>query len=424
MISKKTLLLSIILLSSLTCSAQATVINSKKYTLANFLQNKDYSIDLMFNYPYYKTPSTKARTKSAKVLLYELKNETKSLDFMMYGIYDQPDIFNEIVYLCHKPNIKLRGIVDVNTKGQNDYADTHKLKSLCCKIKTDFSKKDEMKNYYDKQKKLGYLMHNKVFVFSNNHVWTGSTNISSTCSGGYNANVAYLIKDRQVADLYRQEIEQMYEREKFHTDKEKIAKRNISLSDGTLLSVYFSPNEKIMNESILPSFRNAKKYIYIGMFYFTNQKLVKELISAHKRGVDVKVIVDASFANNYRYNIDIMRQEGIKVKVENWGGKMHCKIAVIDDEKVLTGSLNWTKSAVNFNDENFLEIKSKRIANESKNYLENLWMSIPDKWLKEIPYAEGLDSKNSCNDGIDNDHNNLTDKEDPKCIKSSKIFNK
>ena len=160
------------------------------------------------------------------------------------------------------------------------------------------------------------------------------------------------------------------------------------------------------------------------MFSFTNQKLVKELISAHKRGVDVKVIVDASFANNYRYNIDIMRQEGIKVKVENWGGKMHCKIAVIDDEKVLTGSLNWTKSAVNFNDENFLEIKSKRIANESKNYLENLWMSIPDKWLKEIPYAEGLDSKNSCNDGIDNDHNNLTDKEDPKCIKSSKIFNK
>lgn len=415
----KYLILSLILLSSTTCFAQTSNVN-----IDDQRNTSQYSIDLMFNYPYYKTPSTKPRTQAAKILLYELQNETKSLDFMMYGIYGQPEIFNEIICLCRNPNIKLRGIVDVNTKGQNDYADTHKLKSLCRKIKTDFAKQDEMQSHYDKQKKLGYLMHNKVFIFSNNHVWTGSTNISSTCSGGYNANVAYLIKDKQVADLYRQEITQMYEREKFHTDKEKIAGKNILLTDGTLLNIYFSPNEKIMNESILPNFKNAQKYIYIGMFYFTNKKIVTELIAAHKRGVDVKVIIDASFANNYKYYIEIMRKEGLKVKVENWGGKMHCKLAVIDDDITLTGSLNWTRSAVSFNDENFLEIKSKRIANETKNYLENLWMSLPDKCLKEIPQAEGLDSKNSCNDGIDNDHNGLTDKNDPKCIKSSKMFNK
>lgn len=374
-----------------------------------------YSIDLMFNYPFYKQPSTKIRTHSAKILYRELLNENKSLDFMMYGIYKQPQIFNQIVYLCNNPNISVKGIVDVNTKGMNDYPDTHKLKSMCKFIKTDYSTKYEMQDYYDKQKKLGYLMHNKVFVFSNNHVWTGSTNISSTCSGGFNANVSYLIKDKKVADLYRKEISQMYEDEKFHLDKQKIYLRNLCLNDGTILDIYFAPNNDILNDAIIPSFKNAKRSIYVGMFYFTNKNILNELVNAKNRGLDVKVIVDASFAKDFPRYIELMRNNGILVKVENWAGKMHCKLAVIDGKITLTGSLNWTNSAVNFNDENFLKIQNSRIAKETTKYFYKLWNSIPDKWLYAIPYAEGIDSKYSCQDRIDNDHNGLTDKDDPKC---------
>lgn len=380
-----------------------------------FAAVQDNSIDLMFNYPFYKKPSSKIRTQSAKVLYKELKNEKNSLDFMMYGIYKQPDIFNQIIELCNNPKITVRGIVDVNTKGMNDYPDTHKLKAQCKNIKTDFATRDEMQEYYDKQKKLGYLMHNKVFVFSNDHVWTGSTNISSTCSGGFNANVSYLIKDKKVADLYRQEISQMYNDEKFHIDKQKIFAKNIVLEDSTILDIYFAPNENILNEAIIPSFQNAKKSIYVAMFYFTNKNILEELVKAKNRGVDVKVIVDASFAKDFSKYIKLMRENDIPVKVENWAGKMHCKLAVIDDNITLTGSLNWTNSAVNFNDENFLKIQNPRIAKETIKYFYTLWKSIPDKWLYAIPDAEGGDSKYSCKDGIDNDHNGLIDKNDPKC---------
>ena len=376
---------------------------------------KDNSIDLMFNYPFYKRPSSKIRTQSAKILYKELRNEKKSLDFMMYGIYKQPEIFNQIITLCNNPNIKVRGIVDVNTKGQNDYPDTHKLKEKCKCIKTDFATRDEMQEYYDKQKKLGYLMHNKVFVFSNNHVWTGSTNISSTCSGGFNANVSYLIKDKRVADLYRKEISQMYDDEKFHIDKQKYFVKDLKLDDGTILDIYFAPNEDILNEAIIPSFKNAKASIYVAMFYFTNKHILEELINAKNRGVDIRVIVDASFAKDFKKYVILMRDNGIPVKVENWAGKMHCKLAVIDEFTTLTGSLNWTNSAVNFNDENFLKIQNQIIANKTTKYFDTLWKSIPDKWLYSIPEAEGIDSKYSCQDGIDNDHNGLTDKEDPKC---------
>ncbi len=390
------------------------VANANIFKVQN-TKDKSHSIDLLFNYPFYKLSSSKIRTQAAKALYQELMNEKKSLDFMMYGIYKQPDIFNQIVSLCNGSDIKVRGIVDVNTKGKNDYPDTHNLTRMCKYIKTDFAQKDEMQKYYDKQKKLGYLMHNKVFVFSNDHVWTGSTNISSTCSGGFNANVSYLIKDKAVADLYRKEISQMYDEEKFHTDKKKIFAKDLKLSDETILDLYFAPNENILNEAIIPSFKSAEKSIYVAMFYFTNKNILKELVDAKNRGVDVKVIVDASFANDFERYIKLMREAGIPVKVENWAGKMHCKLAVIDDEITLTGSLNWTNSAVNFNDENFLRIKSERIAKETKNYFDELWRSIPEKWLYEIPSAEGIDSKYSCNDGIDNDHNGLIDQEDPKC---------
>ena len=246
--------------------------------LSVFAFGQDNSIDLMFNYPFYKRPSAKIRTQSAKILYKELKNERKYLDFMIYGIYKQPKIFNQIITLCNNPNIKVRGIVDVNTRGQNDYPDTHKLKAKCKCIKTDFATRDEMQEYYDKQKKLGYLMHNKVFVFSNNHVWTGSTNISSTCSGGFNANVSYLIKNKKVADLYRQEISQMYDDEKFHIDKQKYFIKDLRLSDGTILDIYFAPNANILDEEIIPSLKNAKESIYVAMFYFTNKHILEELI--------------------------------------------------------------------------------------------------------------------------------------------------
>ena len=391
------------------------IVFSMVSVLPTFSMPSENSIDLMFNYPFYKSPSKKGRTKSAKVLYKELKKENTSLDFMMYGIYRQPDIFRQIVRLCNEPNVKVRGIVDVNTRGKNDYPDTHKLNAQCESIKTDFATTDEMEDFYDRQKKLGYLMHNKVFVFSNNHVWTGSTNISSTCSGGFNANVSYLIKDKTISDLYRKEISQMYNDEKFHIYKEKYFIKDFSLKDGMILDVYFAPNEMILNDAIIPSLKNAEKSIYVAMFYFTNRNILDELLLAKNRGVDVKVIVDASFAKDFKNYITIMRENGIPVKVENWAGKMHCKLAVIDGFVTLTGSLNWTNSAVNFNDENFLVIKNLRIAKDTIKYFNKLWDSIPNKWLYDIPEAEGFDSKYSCEDGIDNDHDGLVDKNDPKC---------
>lgn len=55
------------------------------------------------------------------------------------------------------------------------------------------------------------------------------------------------------------------------------------------------------------------------------------------------------------------------------------------------------------------------IAKKFKEKFNFYWKIIPDKWLYKTPQAEGPDSLGSCSDGLDNDHNRLIDKADPKC---------
>ena len=91
------------------------------------------------------------------------------------------------------------------------------------------------------------------------------------------------------------------------------------------------------------------------MFYLTDNKVTQSLIDAKERGVDVRVILDASSALSKYSKHKILRIAGVPVKVENWSGKMHMK-CLITENYVVTGSLNWTKRAQNFNDENSLII--------------------------------------------------------------------
>jgi phosphatidylserine/phosphatidylglycerophosphate/cardiolipin synthase-like enzyme len=101
------------------------------------------------------------------------------------------------------------------------------------------------------------------------------------------------------------------------------------------------------------------------------------------------------------------------VKVENWGGKMHAKAVVVDQQFVVAGSMNWTSAGERTNDENTIVIKSPRIADQFSAYFDKLWHSVDDRWLLDDPDPESKDSGTSWNDGIDNDFDHLIDKEDP-----------
>ena len=259
-------------------------------------------------------------------------------------------------------------------------------------------------------------MHNKFCIIDNEVVWTGTANISSTGTGGFNENNACLIHSKNVANIFEKEFEQMYVKELFHENKNPIySAKRINL-ENKIVQIYFSPNNRLINNVILPEIEKAQDYIYLSMFLITNNKIVQSLIDAHNRGVEVKIIIDAHHALQPYSKHELLRKAGIKVKVENWAGKMHTKTVIIDSETIITGSANWTYSAFKYNDENLLIFKN--VPNEVsflKKEFEKSWKSISNKWLYKNPKPEGKDSKHSCFDGIDNDHNGLFDMEDPSC---------
>jgi phosphatidylserine/phosphatidylglycerophosphate/cardiolipin synthase-like enzyme len=139
------------------------------------------------------------------------------------------------------------------------------------------------------------------------------------------------------------------------------------------------------------------------------------LIDAKKRGVDVRVIIDANSVSTRGTKHAKLRNAGIVLKTENYAGKMHSKAMIIDDQYFITGSMNFSYSGANKNDENTLIIKDKKIAEFHKNIFLYLWTKIPNRYLNKNAKPESPDSIGSCVDGVDNNFNNKTDKEESYC---------
>ena len=379
------------------------------------------NLKLYFVYPAKENDKSGKTTEAGKELA-KMINETKyTLDLALFGFENQPEIFKALVN-AQKRGVQIRVIFDMNYKGRNTYYRTiDVIKALeAGTVRTDY---DVDLSYY--KAKLsgdsgniipGALMHNKYVISDMQKVWTGSANVSDTCTGGYNANISGVITSKIVAWLYTKDFEYMYIENKFHKDKPETYLRNIRLADGSELQVYFLPGKSANDLGIIPMMNSAQKYLYGLTFFYTNNKLINSAIDAHKRGADVKIILDAVEANAvHRKKHYLLRKEGISVKAENFGGKMHCKTFFADDEIFSFGSMNATTTAEYYNDENLVIVKNRELTKAIKKYFEELWEQIPEKWLYADPQPEGPDSPGSCSDGIDNDHDGLIDSEDPKC---------
>ena len=96
---------------------------------------------------------------------------------------------------------------------------------------------------------------------------------------------------------------------------------------------------------------------------------------------------------------------------------MHMKVASIDNRYLVLGSMNWTSAGERSNDENSLLLDSPELARQFDTYYENIWQSIPQVWqrINARPDPESHDSGTSCNDGVDNDFDDLADAQDPGC---------
>lgn len=349
-------------------------------------------------------PQKNCSSLACKALKEKIDSSEKSIDFAIYGIEGQPQIINALIN-AQKRGVKIRWVFDYDYKNTNYYKDTEKLKQFLPDFKSDVSENNSGYNA---------IMHNKFFIFDNKCIWTGSTNITDTGLSEFNANLAVLINSPTVAQIYTNEFNQMYTGN-FHTNKKHSDTKTIKINNSTTVKPLFSPQDDIINSHLIPLINNSKKSIYIPIFFITSKEIQNSLINAHNRGIDIKIINDATNAQN-KYSIHKkLRENGIKVKTENYAGKMHIKALIIDDEISVIGSMNLSKNGANKNDENMLLIKDKEVNQYLKKIFLYLWNKIPDKYLHTDPNPESFESIGSCSDGIDNDFDGKIDKEDELC---------
>ncbi len=124
----------------------------------------------------------------------------------------------------------------------------------------------------------------------------------------------------------------------------------------------------------------AKKTVLVQAYSFTSDEIAKALVDAHKRGVDVKVILDKKDNTTGKYSAaaDFVAHAKIPTWLDGKHAIAHNKIMIIDGETLITGSFNFTKAAEHSNAENLLIMKN----------VPDLIAKYTANWNKHLSHSE------------------------------------
>jgi phosphatidylserine/phosphatidylglycerophosphate/cardiolipin synthase-like enzyme len=152
---------------------------------------------------------------------------------------------------------------------------------------------------------------------------------------------------------------------------------DLVLPKDTQAQVYFSPRGGAQ-DALVAEIGKAKESIYVQAYSFTSEPIVQALIQAQQRGVKVEIILDKSQSTDKRSGTSAVRKAGIHTVIDRKHAIAHNKIMIIDQETLVTGSFNFTKSAEEKNAENLLVIRSSEL---TRLYLDN--------WRHHLEHADG-----------------------------------
>ena len=250
------------------------------------------------------------------------------------------------------------------------------------------------------------LMHHKFMIIDGQTVVTGSANF--TLSGIHgdldnantmgNVNHLVVINHREIARLFAEEFNYMWQDREFGLDKAWRSPQTISWNNSKV-TVQFSPVSSKQDWSLSANgligkmLDKASKSIDLILFVFSDQNLVDILQKKQQQGVSIKALIDREFI--FRYYSEALDMLGVslankcKYEANNnpWnnnlktvgtadlatGDKLHHKVAIIDNNTVITGSQNWSAAANYKNDETVLVIDNKTVAKHFQQEFDRLY---------------------------------------------------
>jgi phosphatidylserine/phosphatidylglycerophosphate/cardiolipin synthase-like enzyme len=173
------------------------------------------------------------------------------------------------------------------------------------------------------------------------------------------------------------------EKKRHSSHKKQQFCNDISCLDKTRITQSFFTTIHDLSPILLEIMSDAKRCLYIAAFSLTDMRIVDHLKNAHKNGIDVCVITDASNMKQTHNKVQILVNADIPV----WYYKpslnpqykksglsepfMHHKL-VVGDDFVVTGSANFTKAGQKTNIENITVLRDKQTVDEYHAEFERL----------------------------------------------------
>jgi phosphatidylserine/phosphatidylglycerophosphate/cardiolipin synthase-like enzyme len=122
------------------------------------------------------------------------------------------------------------------------------------------------------------------------------------------------------------------------------------------------------------------KSIYFAILSFTDDSLRDAIIARAQAGVTVRGIFDNTNAGSPYAEYEDLCNAGIPNKREDFRGFMHNKLMIVDINGtapvVVAGSMNWSDSGANDNDENTLIFHDPGVAQAYHDEWQQLWSAI------------------------------------------------
>ena len=206
-------------------------------------------------------------------------------------------------------------------------------------------------------------MHDKFCIFDSKSIFTGSMNPTTSDAGKNNNNILF-IDSAYLARNYEDEFNAMWNG-KFGKDA-KVKYPQMKLNE-IIIENFFCPEDKCENH-IAEQLESAKSSIYFMQFSFTSDVL-GDILLEKSRTIEVKGIFEKS--QNSQYS-EYEKLKEISI-LDTSSGLLHHKVFIIDNETVITGSMNPSKNGNENNDENIIIIHDKEIAEMYVEEFEELF---------------------------------------------------
>lgn len=204
------------------------------------------------------------------------------------------------------------------------------------------------------------LMHDKFMIIDGTTVWTGSWNYSINDTYRNN-NHAISLRIQRAVQAYQAEFDEMFIRGEFGGRSTPNDPPITFTQDGIPVQIYFAPEEGAV-PAIIDTIRGANSSIRFMAFSFTLDEVAQAIQQEAASGVQVQGIFETTGSNTEFSELRPLFCAGLQVRRDGNPFVLHHKVFIIDDERVVLGSFNFSASARDSNDENLLIIRDPALA--------------------------------------------------------------